>query len=213
MTKTMLKAIRLLSPGVIILLCLLPFTKPEATKQITEALSGDVCAYIVIIVVIFLGAVYYSFDFRGFLWRPIVTMCHENVRDTIIIKHYSDPIVKSKIHLITNEVVIRIFYNIVDNDPSLTDQAHDVRHNGAILSTMIDGILILPFFLLIHLAVFYFSGTRLCLAWAIAILVLQVVLLFARPRLLSKHLHLQNEQLAVIAQHHNNTVLSKLQNL
>ncbi len=213
MEKSTLKRTRLLAPGVIVLICMLPYLKLLNVELVSKKLPDGVFLLILTFSAIFIGGVYYAADCRGLLWRKFIQRCHNNIRSSLIKPYTRDPSIESLIYRLTDLKAMRIFYNIVDNDSSLRDQAHDVRLNGAVLTTIIDCLLISGFFAISYFVAFYFSREQVFLWAAIISVLLQPLLWLLKWRVSEKHISLENEQLRVIAQLHSGKVRSLLEQL
>jgi len=160
-----------------------------------------------------IGVIYYGLDLRGLLWRSFVRTCHENIRAKMIKPYHSDPAIRELIDHLTDQEVMRIFYHIVDNDSSLSDQAHDVRLNGAILTTIIDSILILLFFGIAYVVTLRLTGLTIFQWCALGVVALQPLLWVLKGQVSKKHINLENEQLKVIEQLHSDRVRAQLYKL
>ena len=104
-----------------------------------------------------------------------------------------------------------IFYRVIDNDLSLSDKAYDVRLNGAILTTIIDAILIINFFTITYAITFLIMGRSLFLYWTIFASLIQLVLWPLKRRVQKKHIIYEDEQLGVINQFQKEKVRSFIQ--
>jgi hypothetical protein len=213
MDKATLKRTRLFAPGIIVLVCLLPYLKLQSFSPVSDALPDGVLIILLTIASIIIGGVYYSFAVRDLLWRQFVKKCHGNVWTKMIMPHYQDPDIQAMIGQLTKKQAMRIFYNIIDNDSSLSDQAHDVRLNGAVLTTIIDILLIAGFFFITYICAFLIAKIQFFLWSAMITALLELLLWLLKSRVSMKHIRLENEQLEVIAQLHANKVLSHLREL
>jgi len=213
MNKPMLKTVRILAPGMITLICLLPFQTLRDIKKVSEAMSGNVFLLLITIAAVVIGAVYYALGLRNILWKRFVTRCHDNIWPKMIGPHYTNPQVKSIIDRIDDKRVMRIFYHVIDNDKSLSDQANDVRMNGAILSTLVDTILLLILFAVVYAVAALLTGERLFWILLMCAVVAQPVLWILASRVKAKHIALEDEQLAVIDQRYKADVLNELRKL
>lgn len=213
MDKATLKKTRLLAPGIIALVCLLPYIKLQDFKPVSDTFPDSVLLIMLTLAAIIIGGVYYALDFRDLLWRQFVRKCHDNVWTKMIMPQYKDPSIQEVINLLKKEQAMRIFYNIIDNDSSLSDQAHDVRLNGAVLTTIIDVLLIAGSFLISYICAFLITGMHIFLWSVIFMTLLQPLLWLLKSRVSKKHIRLETEQLEVIAQLHVSKVHSLIHGL
>lgn len=213
MDKSTLKNIRLLAPGVIVLVCLLPIINLLNFKSVADKLPDAVILILLTFIAQIIGGIYYGFNVRDLLWRQFVLKCHDNIWNKLIMPHHEDPCVQGVIDHLTKKQATRIFYNIIDNDSSLSDQAHDVRLNGAVLTIIIDVLIISGFFLIAYLCALLITGMNVFGWSAIFMAFLQFFLWILKSRVSKKHMRLETEQLEVIAQLHFIKVKSLLQDM
>jgi predicted secreted protein len=192
---------------------MLPYFRLKDLKTFSEVVSGNVLYLAVILAAVIIGGIYYGLDVRDLLWRSFVRQCHENIRAKMIKPNYGDPVITGLIDRLTDQMAMRIFYHIVDNDPSLSDQANDVRLNGAVLTTIIDSILILTFFGIVYVVTLHLTGLAMFQWCALGAVALQPLLWLLKCRISKKHIKLENEQLAVIEQLYSDRVRAQLQEI
>lgn len=141
MSKEMLKRLRLIIPGIIIMLYILlglTKTKDELMNisQLFESFKWSDLLYIALFFI--LGALYYALNARWFVWKHYNKIVQDNIKDTILNECTLNLSAKQWYNLKKENALMIIFYNFIDNDKSLTDQANDVRFNGLIWSTFFD---------------------------------------------------------------------------
>ena len=185
---------------------MLPFIKLYDIKIVSEKVPESVFFFLLTLAVLVLGTVYYAINIRDLLWRRFVKQCHKNIRARMVYPF------RGHSEQLTDQEMMRIFYNIIDNDCSLRDQQNDVRLNGAVLTTIIDTILILFFFTIVYFVALLITNLQVFIL-SIAISVsLQPLLWFLKRRVSNKHIRFENEQLGVIEQLHSDRVRALLQN-
>jgi hypothetical protein len=211
MGKSTLKKIRLYAPGIISLVCVLPFLKLRDLKTVSNKIPEGTFIPMLVLVVLVLGVIYYAIDIRDLLWRKFVLKCHKNVREKMVDPFRHDSALRAAVDCMTDQKVMRVFYNVIDNDPSLSDQQNDVRLNGAVLTTIIDAILILSLFSVTYLIAFLITHVSLFLLSTIIALLLQPLFWFLKGRVSKKHIRYEDEQLEVIKQLHSGKVRSLIQ--
>ncbi|WP_244746177.1 hypothetical protein [Paraburkholderia terricola] len=135
MTKETLKLIRLLVPGIVILLILYPLFFGFSVDTL---LHVDSKAVIYIFAAVTVGAIYRTAGLRNLLlgdtWNQINSNIANSLADVVAneLDQYQDwKLRKSKI-------LLDVFYRIVDNDKSLSERAKDVYENGAFVSSYCD---------------------------------------------------------------------------
>ena len=212
MDKPTLKKIRLIVPGAIILVCMLPFGLSNL-ETISKAVPDSVFKIVLFILSAFLGVVYYSFNIRNLLWREVVHTCHRNIRARMIDPIGHEAAYQEVTKHLSDKEMMNIFYTIVDNDTSLTDRANDVRSNGAVLTSIIDAIIIIYFFAIVYIVTFLIVRASPFVWFTIIALLLQFVLWPMKRRVLQKHIVHEDEQLGMINQLYRTRVKTLLMNL
>ena len=207
MDKATLKNIRLLAPGIIVLVCLLPCIKLFNFISAAEKLPDGIILILLTFVAQIIGGTYYGFDMRNLLWRNVVLDFRDIVWAKMIIPNEHDPRIPQGIGRLNKKQAMRIFYNIIDNDPSLSDQAHDIRLNGAVLTTIIDSILITGFFFVTYLIAFLITRNYIFFWSSMVIAPPHSLLWILKSRISKKHIKLEKEQIEVIIQLHNDKVI------
>lgn len=88
------------------------------------------------------------------------------------------------------------FYQLIDNDKSLTLLADRIRKNGAVWTSSIDAAIICGVFGMVYLALGLSEGGGFLLGWGIALLIVAGASYFVLLRLIvGRHLELCDEQL------------------
>lgn len=143
--KERLKLLRLLIPGFIILLFIIPgFTdNTEELKQICAVFYGFTFTHLFILIpVIILGFLYYTLNIRWFVWKHYNKQIQDNIIDTLLINTNLKLNAKQWYELRNSRKLIIIFYNLVDNDESLKEKAKSVRLNGLLWTSCFDIMII-----------------------------------------------------------------------
>ncbi len=209
MEKETLKKWRLLIPGIIIMLVIIP----GLTRNIKELKNIDSIFsnfkwsdlfYLGLVVV--LGAIYYLLNIRWLLWKHYNKKVQENIKDNIINECGLKMSGNIWIQLYNNESIMNLFYEFIDNDESLKEKAKDVRFNGLIWSSSFD------------LAIISFCGSIVysVLSWMLSkshYLYISVILIWAflisimfSSILTKRHIKISNEQLSIIKVKYKNDI-------
>ena len=85
-----LKYLRLILPGMIILVCLLPFIRyQEKFKSVLDLQNGILFGISLFIAILF-GGFYHILNFRGYLWKQALVVIHKFLKDEMIKPFKSD---------------------------------------------------------------------------------------------------------------------------
>jgi hypothetical protein len=150
MSKTSLKSLRLLVPGLLLVVGgVIPIFFGPTSVATTLALNEKLLVWLLPFV---LGALYHILNLRRYFFAPAI----EDINDRLI-RSLLEPFSNHEVigpafaRIKTGRKVLNIFYNIVDNDKSLTERAKHVYLNGLLLSSLADvraiTFLLLPFYL------------------------------------------------------------------
>jgi len=150
MSKTMLKTLRLLIPGLLlVLLGVIPVIFGPASLSSTLSANEKLYACILPFV---LGAVYHILELRRFFFAPSIEDINMRLNRSLLEPFANHPVIGPAMPRLKEERrILNVFYNIVDNDKSLSERAQHVYLNGLLLSSLADvrsvTILLLPFYL------------------------------------------------------------------
>lgn len=214
MSKETLKKWRLLIPGIIIILLILPGltdSKEELFEidKMIKAFKWTDTFYLA--VVILLGVIYYSINLRWFVWKPFNTKVQENIKDTILNASNLSLKASDWYKLKSSRAVITVFYDFVDNNESLTDKSKGVRFNGLIWSSFIDLTILSGLAGFIYSILLIFTSKEHYVYLALMLFCLSYISLAFTWLLTYKHKNMSNEQLEVILQTKQNEIDIKIQ--
>jgi hypothetical protein len=149
MSKTTLKTLRLLIPGLLFVIGgVIPIFFGPASVTTTLARNEKV---LVCLLPFVLGALYHILNLRRYFFAPAIGDINDQLIRTLLEPFSNHPIVGPAFtKLKGGRKMMNIFYNIVDNDKSLTERAKHVYLNGLLLSSLADvraiTFLLLPFY-------------------------------------------------------------------
>ncbi len=218
MELKMLKRLRLLIPGILFLILILLFFIKDLYDVITSHLEfynyfGKFENYIFIILIIFIGLLYYVFDIRYIIWKKHLELVRNNIKDKLLEpfrNNYSTDEINS---LKKGRQLINIFYHFIDKDPSLKERAMSVRFNGFIWTSFIDLQIISFLGFIIFLIIFMIVKLNYYLYIAIALFFLSLISPVFINRLTKKHMLLGNKQLEMIHQSYKNELEQEINDL
>jgi len=199
MSKEMLKIMRLLVPGVFIFLLLYPLK--QGGFSLDGLLDIDTKNAFYLTCVFVLGAVYKTFEARTILFKESLAEVHKNIKARLLAPFLGDPNV-APIKDWEPRAFLKVFYNIVDNDPSLTEKTKDIYENGLLWSSYADLGVVSLFGVFLYLLAYYF--TRLT-DYLVVLGILVALFFFALVLIkisVGKHKKLSDSQLEVITSIH-----------
>lgn len=197
-----LKYLRLIIPGILMILLILLVNKVNIKniQDVFTNIQAENTCYTIAIV--FIGVLYYIFHIRYVLWKPFNERIQNNIKNRLL-KRYGKHLNQEQIvELKKGRKLMNIFYQIIDNDKSLTEKANRVRFNGLIWTSMMD-IAIISFIGSIIFWIKYFFETEnnnSIFAWCL--LAATIIFIGLTEISTRKHLSLSNEQLDMICQLH-----------
>jgi len=203
MNKEMLKTFRLIIPGILIVLFLLPIYQRELSIESLNKIKIIFDSRIIIILGIVIGTLYYILNFRSWFFSKPVKKINDNIKYKLLKMCDNNPLILNKNKsLTTGRTLMIIFYRIIDNDESLKDIAKSVRLNGLIWSSIADvkaTSLIVSF---IYLILSWMSFKWLYFICGLALITTHIIAFFLMSLVTQKQLSLSNEQLENINLHH-----------
>lgn len=206
-----LKRMRLIIPGILILIVTFLFyinSFQMIQRMVLEFKNTDILFIIAIIV---FGALYYILDLRYKVFKHFLEKVHENIKDSLIKPFENEFTIDQIAQFKKGRLLLNIFYNIIDNDNSLSEKAKIVRDNGLIWTTSIDISIIFSISSIIFLIKYFFTVNELNdLIKAIILLVISIVSFSGIFVLTNKHIKLSNEQLECIVTIHKKKLKDKL---
>jgi len=202
MSIRMLKFLRLIIPGFMILVVILTIENKDLLELSKELEGIDLSkkGFLFYIIPIVLGAMYYAVGLRNLFFRKPINIIQKNIRDRLISEFDNDSAISPySARLKENKKMIQVFYRFVDSNPSLTEKSNNVRANGVILSSFADAcvISILAFVLYSALCIFLFRYYYLLLLLLSVIIFLSSYFLFL-PNMTKTHLDYSNSQIDFI---------------
>jgi len=209
MTKETLKALRIIVPGVISIVLIYPLFMRELTVQSMLDVSCAVSIVGGLTLGAFLGGLYYILNLRRpFIKRP-TTDIQGNIK-TQLLQMCDDDTSTEGERLREGRTLMHIFYDLVDNDASLTEKAKSVRLNGLMWSSSADAMAISLIASAIFTIAACFSSRAHYSYWAVLCL---VTFIFANVSLLTltkRHIDLSNQQLELIRLKYASEVSKKI---
>ncbi len=200
MDKENAEKLRVVIPGILILLAALPLLQSDlAIAGLFDALKPyEGLAYDIFIVGI-PGALYYIFGPRAIFLRGPMAQIQANIKQQLVRPFAADPqIAPFEQRLMQGERLMSVFYNLIDNDESLKARAKSLYLNGLFLTSAADLIVISAVSVVVYFIAYAFRGdTRFFVVALISIGVFFVAQL-SLNRLTAKHINLSNNQLEYI---------------
>ncbi|WP_156429760.1 hypothetical protein [Burkholderia sp. FL-7-2-10-S1-D7] len=206
MTKETLKLIRILVPGIVILLILYPIFFGFSVETL---LHVDSKAVVYIFAAVTIGAIYRTVGFRNLAlsgtWDKINSGIVNSLADAIKDEVGQD----SDWKLRRSKILLDVFYRIIDNDKSLSERAKDVYENGAFISSYCDIAAICFGGSLCYWAYHFTAGAAAALALEFSgfLLAISVIFYFCLCVAVREHIRLGQRQTQYIARFKRNDLL------
>lgn len=195
---------------ILLLILLYPQDAYEKFKAVAiSKLEPGTLPYILALI---LGALYYVFGIRDFFIKDSLEDIHANIKDKLLEPFRGDTELSSKLDkLKKGRTMLHIFYDLIDNNPSLTEKAKCVYMNGLIWTSIVDSIAIslsgIFLYLISFLATFNFYYFSICLILTFIYLFSKLVLL---PRITQRHKNLADDQIEFIHLHLEDLLIQKV---
>jgi len=214
MTKSRLKQLRLILPGVIVLIYLVIFDQftfehlfsiPESFKTNSKFLY-----LLYFILAIIVGTIYHILKIRHFLWDNYLPLIQQNIRERLL-KISGNELNFENLEVFKSWKNIKdVFYYHVDNDPSLQDKANSVRFNGLIWTTIMD-IAIISFMvsMILFSAGLWSSNTDIIIEAYIPLTVCIICLFLIGP-VTKSYIEESNKQLNYMELHLKKEITTKI---
>lgn len=200
MTLSTLKRIRIIVPGALFAIVLIPAISGGLDETIKALQSFDIGKGLYLLVVPVLGGIYYALKVRMLVYRPELLKVNQNIKDTLTAPFVGTTMSPSQAESIKESTAFMglYFYYFVDKDESLKEKASNVRANGAIWTSAADAVVIFGFAAILYVFLgiamseldFVISAVLATLLGGFSFLLLK--------RLTQQHLALSNEQLELI---------------
>src|SRR5260221_7542165 len=207
MERKTLKFLRLLIPGLSLILEFMPLL--YLLKGNIKIGEGWLTYSIIVIPSVIIGAIYYMADFRQFITRYSHRKIDLNITSSLL-KIYNKPITQEQRNFLKEKRLKHIFYNLVDNDASLTAKSQMVYFNGIFWTSTAHIFLISIFSGIAYTAVGLNMG--ISNIWLTGILLLGVGLLSFSFHILTifRHFNLSDDQLEYIETHYVKPLTAKI---
>jgi hypothetical protein len=198
MSGNTLSTLRIVIPGTILFINIIALLLPELTLSLLNPFREwyNLAALLVIPV---LGVIYSWFPFRKWIWQLPRSSLDENIKAKLLEPFSKALTQEEKKRLQNGNVLLHIFYNLVDADDSLKEKAGKIRLNGLICTTIAD-IVALGILGCISFIIGYAFLHRLHYIWLSIVMLILVLICFlvALPRFMSNHQKLSNEQIEAL---------------
>lgn len=202
MSIRMLKFLRLVIPGFMILVIILTIQNKDLSglSKVLQSIDLSKKGFTFYVVPFVFGAIYYVLGLRDLFFKKPIKTIQKNIRDRLLSQFEKDPeICPYSDKLKGNRNIIEVFYKFVDSDPSLKEKSNNVRFNGAFLSSFADACVISIFAFILYAALLGYSFS----IYYLFLLILSVILFTASyflglPKMTQRHLNYSNSQIDFI---------------
>jgi len=215
MTRATLTRLRLVVPGVIILIVAF-FLLPSSLRfqDVSQYLVSPMGLFSLVIVCV-MGGLYNITGIRWLFLRDALSVIQANIKQKLTVPFYGDEQIRANIEsLIRGRQLMHVFYRIVDNDESLKVKAQGVYSNGLLWSTTADVMIISSFAVPVYLIAHLFNPLpHYCVVAFILSAIYLIAALFLMPKVTAEHIELSSEQLEFIVQHYRDELYKQLLDL
>ncbi len=210
MSKETLKVMRLIVPGILIFLVLTPVV--QGGLGFDKLIGIDTKSAFHIIVVLILGAIYKTLEARKILFKEDLAALHEHIKDRLLKPFEGDTKISALKDRPAKEF-LKVFYNIIDNDNSLTQKTKDIYENGLLWSSYCDLGVICLLGIPVYLVAYLITSNSAFLTFIALLGVLFFVALPFCRLSKKKHQRLGDDQLEVITTIHKERLQKLLTDL
>lgn len=209
-----LKQMRIIVPGIVVLLFLIPiYVYLYGSGKLFDKDNVNIGTGVMSLLICYLiGYVYNSYQLRGWRNKKTLKEINLNIKQQLFEIGRTLPTSDDdKNRIIDGKELMSIFYNIVDNDHSLTEKAKIVRSNGLFWTSTADVAVISMIFTYIYLVLFLVSKG---LYYAYAGLIIGSIGLFfgciLHPTSVKRHISLSNDQIGYMKDIYLETLRQKI---
>ena len=214
MTKSRLKQLRLIIPGIIVMIYLVVFNQFtfEHLFSIPESLkSNSKFLYLIyFILALIVGTVYHILKIRHFLWDNYLPLIQQNIRSRLL-DISGNELNSENLEVFKSWKNIKdVFYHHIDNDSSLQDKANSVRFNGLLWTTIMDAAIIS---FLVSMTLFlagFWSNNIDAITNGYIVLAVCIICLFLIHPLTKSHIDESNKQLDYMELHLKEEITNKI---
>ena len=217
MKKETLKLYRILVPGIFLFIFSLPLVQSNwvFTNSIFKIDNSEVNFWGYIILIIFLGVLYYLIDIRRFFLVDSLEKIQANIRFRLLSLCLEDQEISNNLmKLLNNKKILLVFYNIIDNDSSLKSKLMDVYLNGLIWSSIADLIAIGIFYSIIYVIFYWIGDDANYLFYSTIMGLISLISAFIfLPLITKKHIAKSNDQLDHISIYYKKEICEQVKRI
>jgi len=201
MTRNQQQTLRILIPGTIIFIELLPLVLPPYIRlSLTYEGLGILASwggiFLSLVVWPLLGILYWLTGIQNNMTRANMRVVNDNIRHRLLATATRFPDL-SPYHggLQRDPKLLEVFWRLVDQDPTLTNRSSELYFNGLVVTSLLDAKLLLLLGALVYWGAFLVTRSPTHLGPAVVLAALSVFCELLRPGRVKHHLDLSNNQL------------------
>lgn len=212
MEQTTLKFLRIIVPGLAIILASFPFLFSTETIRIGLVAYQSIFLAFLLQLEILFGVFYHIIDFRSKHWKIDLAIIHEHIKQKIIEGVRKEAGFDSaKASSMESKKYLNVHYEIIDSIPSMKYKKQQVFLNGAIFTSLIDiRVISLPAALFYLVMAAIFSSEVYYITFFVLIL-FAIVVWPLRLMVRNRHLKLIDEQIDFYIQNSRSKVFEVLE--
>jgi hypothetical protein len=208
MEQKTLKLLRIIVPGLVLILAMFPLLLSFAAVKSSFIQYQSLIIAFLLQIEIVLGVFYHILDFRGKHWRKDLDIIHTHIKRRIIEILSREPGFDTKrAENVSDKKYLNVHYKLIDKDESLKFKGQLVFLNGVIFTSLIDLRVILLPLSAVYFLLFLF---RNLIVYPITAMVFLIIVLLVWPlrRLVRKrHLKLIDDQIDFYNQYYHEELL------
>jgi hypothetical protein len=208
MDRTTLKQLRVLIPGLILVLEFIPMLNIIGIKY--EIDNGWLSYAFLTIAALVIGTFYHISDIRLFITKSSLKKIDLNINEALV-KIYAKPLSQEQRNFLKEKRRLKnIFYHLIDNDQSLTAKSQLIYFNGLLWTSTADLFLLSLFSSIIYMGLGVITSETKAWFFCIAFAATAFIAYLFHILTVHKHINLANEQIEFIETHHLKTVETKI---
>lgn len=215
MSQETLKRLRLLIPGILILLVFPPLFLPTLDASALWKRVSSTKVLFDSFVAVVIGSLYIILNARRVALKSSLASIDNNIKDKLLETCLPDPVISRKVsRLKQGRTLMHVFYRLVDNDPTLQEKAKRVRFNGLLWSTAADLMTVSALGSVAYTIGFMVTDRVHHLLLMLSLMALFVVAKFGlMPIITRKHIDISNEQLEFIRLYFRTNLCNELKRI
>ena len=211
MTLETLQKIRIVVPGIMIFLFAIPLFQDELSPSGAVSSLNVLQGAVYLLVIAFLGGIYYFFNFRSWANRWSEEKIRANIKTKLLEPFKNDAAISASFDkLKQGRGLLNVFYGYIDNDLSLKEKTKLVYWNGAFWSTVADIRVIGAIAFFVYIGAYIIRGNPSHFIVSLIMAGLFMLSFLLMPIITKRHMELGNDQIDYILLKYKDDLKDKL---